>query len=194
MSNKELVAVAKIVGAHGIKGELRVYPYVEKGGVDDYLDFFRSHLEDVEIDGSPHTLKSIKPHKNILLVKFSEITTRERAIELQGVELFCERSEFPKLPDGEYYEYDLVGLEVYTSKGQELGKLTAVLHAGSDVYEIHGPLGEVLLPAISEVIVEIDLSAGRMIVEPLEGLLPDEPGSGDKPEQTLEPEKALKPK
>jgi len=176
LSKKDLVAVAKILGAHGVKGELRVYPYVEKGGIDDYMDFFRSHFESVDLGGTSHTLKSLKPHKNILLVRFNGINTRERAEGLKGQELFCERTEFPELSEGEYYECDLVGLEVFTREGQELGRLTAVLPAGSsDVYEVHGPLGEVLLPATGEVIVKVDLGAGRMIVEPLEGLLPDEP-------------------
>lgn len=176
MSKEDLVAVAKIVGVHGIKGELRVHPYVGKGALDDYLDFFRDAWKKVEINGVPHTLKSLKPHKNILLVKFLELTTRERAEELRDVELFCERAEFPELSDDEYYECDLVGLDVFTEDDEALGKLTAVLPAGSsDVYEVHGPLGEVLLPAISEVIVKVDISAGRMTVNLLEGLLPDEP-------------------
>ncbi len=176
MSKKDLVAVAKIAGVHGVKGEFRVYPYVEKGGLEDYLDFFRSYFERVDLGGVSYTLKSLKPHKNILLVRFNGINIRERAEAFKGLEFFCERAEFPELPEDEYYECDLVGLEVFTRDGQELGRLTAVLPAGSsDVYEVHGPLGEVLLPATGEVIVKVDLGEGRMIVEPLEGLLPDKP-------------------
>jgi 16S rRNA processing protein RimM len=170
------VVIAKIVGVHGISGELRIHPYLAKGALDDYLDFFRSIWERLEIGGVTYTLTSLKPNKNILIVRFQEVTTRERAEELRGTELFCERAEFPELSGGEYYECDLIGMEVVTASGEPLGKLKAVVSAGSsDVYEVHGPLGEVLLPAISEVIVEVDICANRMTVKPLEGLLPDSP-------------------
>jgi 16S rRNA processing protein RimM len=172
-----LVAIAKIVGVHGLSGELRIHPYIAKDAVDDYLDFFRSIWERLDIGGVPHTLTSLKPHKNILIVKFKELNTRESAEKLRGIELFCERAEFPELTGGEYYECDLVGMDVFTVAGEPLGRLTAVLAAGSsDVYEVNGPLGEVLLPAISDVIVKVDISANRMTVEPLEGLLPDTDG------------------
>lgn len=180
MSKEDLLAIAKIVGAHGISGELRIHPYIAKDALDDYLDFFRSIWERLDIGGVAYTLQSLKPHKNILIVKFRELDSRERAEGLKGTELFCGRREFPELSGGEYYECDLVGMEVFTVAGEPLGRLTAVITAGSsDVYEVHGPLGEVLLPAISEVIVEVDIAANRMTVEPLEGLLPVAGGKGE---------------
>ena len=79
--------------------------------------------------------------------------------------------EAPALPEGTYYHYQLIGLEVRTAEGDDLGRVVEVLATGgTDVYVVHGPRGEALLPATSEVVAAIDLEAGRMTVTPLPGM------------------------
>ena len=84
----------------------------------------------------------------------------------------------PEPEPGEYYQRDLIGMSVVTTEGQELGEVTAIIETGAnDVFEIHGPLGEVLIPFINDVVIEIDTQKGLITVDPLEGLLP----TGDEP-------------
>jgi len=80
--------------------------------------------------------------------------------------------EAAPLEEGEYYLYQIVGLATWTVEGEYLGRVREVLTTGAnDVYVVRGPKGEVLLPAIEEVIREVDLEAGRMIVSLMEGLV-----------------------
>ena len=80
------------------------------------------------------------------------------------------------LEEGEYYHFQVIGVEVEMESGERLGRVTEVLETGAnDVYVVRGPRGEVLIPAIESVVRVLDLEAGRMVVSPLPGML-DESG------------------
>ncbi len=96
------------------------------------------------------------------------------------------REEAVALAPGELYQYQVVGLRVESEDGTWLGQVIEVLETGAnDVYVAVGPFGEVLLPAITEVVREIDLAAGRMVIHLLPGLLGDDETEGDEDEETL---------
>ncbi len=177
MSNRK-VAFGKIVGAHGVKGELKVLPYIEKEELDGLLSNLEGLLKEFYIDGTPYDVKGIKRHKGVFLVKLRGIRRRDEAEALAGKEVFVERGVLPSLREGEYYAFELVGLKVVTEDGNLLGTLSHIFSTGSnDVYEVRTSQGEeLLLPAMEEVILSIEPENGRIVVRLPEGLKPE--GSG----------------
>jgi len=106
------------------------------------------------------------------IVKLEGIDDRDQAEAIRGQALRIGRKDIPALPEGSYYDFQIVGLHVFTSDGRDLGRVTQIMRTGAnDIYETDSG---VLLPAISDVIREVDLDAGRIIVEPVEGLLDEE--------------------
>lgn len=105
-------------------------------------------------------------------MRLDTIVTRDAARALIGQALYVPEAEAVALPKGEYFVHQIVGLTVVTTAGEALGTVAEVLETGSnDVYAVRGPRGEVMIPALKEVIKEVDLAAGRMVVDPLPGLL-----------------------
>lgn len=166
-----LLAIAKITKAHGIRGEIQIYSYVREGPA-----FFKdrtflvghdaTHVERLHIE----TARSVDPNRLILRIK--DIKDRTQAEALAGRELFLKKTEMPNLPEGEYYWHELIGLTVVTAEGGRLGTLSEIIETGAnDVYVINGPLGNILIPAIEEVVKEIDKKTGTMKVALLPGLI-----------------------
>lgn len=105
-------------------------------------------------------------------VKLRGIDSIEAAETLRDAVLWLPRSEAPALPPGHLYVDDVLGLRAVTTDGHELGEVVDVMtNAANDVYVVRGPAGEVLIPAIRDVVVELDPAAGLLRVEPMPGLL-----------------------
>jgi 16S rRNA processing protein RimM len=105
------------------------------------------------------------------------VASVEAAEALRGSLLSLPESELAPLPEGEYYAHQIVGLEVFESDGAPLGKVVGLFPTGSnDVYVVDGPRGELLLPAIDDVILEVDVPGGKMVVSLMDGLLPQRRG------------------
>jgi 16S rRNA processing protein RimM len=170
-SNK--VLIAKIVGLHALKGEVRVLPYGD-------IDWINGESLYPVTEGTKPTLEpksmkvsSIRPHKGVVLVTFKGISTIEEAESLVGLELYVEEEKLPELKPGEYYHQDLIGMEVLSVSGDSLGELTDVITTkANDVYQVTGPKGEWLLPALKEVIVSVEVENKKMVVKP-EGYEPE---------------------
>ncbi|MCI0802347.1 MAG: 16S rRNA processing protein RimM, partial [Chloroflexi bacterium] len=108
---------------------------------------------------------------DILIVSFRGFRDRDQALRLAGLLLCVTQSQVPAAEDGEYFHYQLIGLKVRTVAGEELGELAEILETGSnDVYVVSGAAGEILVPALSHVVREIDIDAGLMVVDLPEGL------------------------
>jgi len=109
----------------------------------------------------------------MVLIKFKGIDKPEDAEALRNSYLNINRKDEPELKEGTYYIVDLIGLDVYSDEGKELGKLDDIYNYGSsDIYVIKDELGkQLLLPAISDVIKEINLEEKKIVVHILEGLL-----------------------
>lgn len=91
--------------------------------------------------------------------------------ELVGQQLTVPETAVPDLPEGEYFHYQIVGLQVLTEEGEDLGKVSEILETGSnDVYVTMGDAGELLIPALADVIREVRLSDGVMVVNLPDGL------------------------
>jgi 16S rRNA processing protein RimM len=163
------VALGKIVGVHGVRGELQVYPYTEEpealsryGSV--YVPGPGGELRAFEVQGV-----RTKGWKALLLL--DGVFERKEAEAFLGLEIFQAKECLPPTDEGEYYWHELVGLNVITTGGLDLGTLQRIIPTGGhDVYVVAGEGGEIFLPAIEEVIREVDLLRGLMVVKPVPGL------------------------
>lgn len=108
---------------------------------------------------------------NTVILKLLGVNGPAAAKALTGLELFAPAEDSPDLPDGEYFHYQLIGMQVFTEEGEDLGRIMEIIITGSnDVYVVSGPKGEVLLPAISQVVLRVDTALGVMRVRLMEGL------------------------
>ncbi len=152
---------------HGIHGEVEV---------EIHTDFPQRFVPGARFLAGEHktplTVERVRPHKKRLLITFEEISDRTAAEHWRGAWLQVPIEDAWPLEPGEYYEFQLMGLEVWTEDAEYLGVIEHIIHTGAnDVYVVQGARGEVLIPAITEVILEVDIEAGRMTVHVLPGLL-----------------------
>jgi 16S rRNA processing protein RimM len=172
-----LVPVGRILRAHGIRGEVVVERFGEGEevlGTGARVHGHKGSLRmTLEVEGA-------KPHKQDFIVAFAGVVDRNEAEALKGTTLLVEADRLPPLPEGTYYNFQLEGLTVKTVDGEVLGTLEAVLDTGAHpVLTVRGNRGEVLLPSVEEVVREVDLEKGLMIVELMPGLLPEDTSSGE---------------
>lgn len=114
-------------------------------------------------------------HKGSILLGLDGVETMSGAGELVGNHVFVETKTLEDLPDGEYYWFQIIGLDVVTEDGRLLGKVAEILPTGSnDVYIVRDGSKEYLIPAIAEVVRNIDVSGGMMVISPMKGLLGEE--------------------
>ena len=162
----DAVAVGRVIRAHGSDGTIRVQSYSDNpsrfqvGSSLTIAGKTRAILEFRMLPGG------------YALLRLDGLESADAVRPLAGQWLVAPADTAPDLPPGEYYHYQLVGLTVMTDQGEELGTLQEVLVTGSnDVYVVKSPSAEeVLLPAVSQVIKEVDLPAGRMLVHLIDGL------------------------
>jgi 16S rRNA processing protein RimM len=165
-----LLNLGQVSGAHGLAGALKVRPTAEAATTDP--EVFAA-LGEVVINGRSFEVLQAERHKNQVLLQLAGVTTRSRAEALVGQEVQGDRSRFPPLPEGEYYWFEVLGLAVINvADGTRLGYLAAILPTPAhDVYVVRQGEREIMLPAVEEVILEIDLGAGCIRVSPPQGLL-----------------------
>ncbi len=166
---KDYLAVGKVVNTHGVKGELKVIPLTSDLSRFDYLLFVTAKYEG---ELREFRVLSARLHKNTVLIKLKDIDTMNDAEKLKGQELWVERKHARKLEEDEYFICDLIGLKVYENDIY-LGTVTDVLQTGSnDVYIVKDSdkSGEILLPALKSVVVNVDIENNRMDVIVPEGL------------------------
>ena len=174
-ASQELVAVARIIGAHGREGEIRVKVTSDvPGRFDEGQTLFVSQ-DGVASDGQTCRIANSRSTgskgNDVLIISLHGYRDRDQALKLAGHWLWVPQSEVPAAEEGEYFHYQLIGLKVRTVDGEDLGELAEILETGSnDVYVVAGDGGEVLVPALSRVVREIDIDAGLMVVDLPEGL------------------------
>ena len=169
MAGSDVLAIGRLVGAHGIRGEVVIHFHDGSERVLKNGDPIR-----LKFPGKPHATYRItraRPHKGRIIAVLDTITDRNQAEALIGADIVMDRAELPPLGEGEYYWDDLIGLDVYTVGQQFLGTLTAIFPTGSnDVYVVQNGAKEVLVPALAQVVVAVDLGAGIMRVDLPDGL------------------------
>jgi 16S rRNA processing protein RimM len=168
-SKKNRLEVGKIVGTHGLKGDLKFQHWC-----DDFSDF--SVVFNVfDENGKAYTIAEAKQHKNIVLMKLDGIDSIELAEGLKGTILYAERSELGELPEGEYYLQDLLGIEGYSEDGLLIGKMTDWIETGGGAGKVYVFTDEndrqTLIPSSSEFVKSVDLQEGKMVIKLIEGLV-----------------------
>lgn len=159
------LAAARILGPWGRHGHLRI------ASLSDIPDRFAPGARFLIGDWAYVSEGSWRQGK-ALLVKLRGIDTRHAAESLRGVLLETPEDEAPALPEGSYYQHQIIGLAVRTTGGRDLGMLAEIIETGSnDVYVARGPDGETLIPAIPDIVQDVDLEAGVITVETPPGLL-----------------------
>ena len=162
--------VGVITSPHGVNGEVKVYPTT-----DDAKRF--SDLKNVLMVNKKGerklNIEHVKYFKNMVIVKFKEFNSMNETETLRQSDLYVDRAHAVPLEENEYYIADLIGLDVVTDEGRVLGKLDDVLQTGAnDVYQVRMGNGkEVLLPAIPECLLDINLDERKILVHMMKGLL-----------------------
>ncbi len=162
------LCVGAIAGAFGVHGEVRLKSFTaDPAAIEEY-----GPLE-TEDGSAQYEVELTRSIKNGFSAKISGVTNKEEADALKGVRLFVGRDTLPNLPDDEYYHADLIGLEVVDTGGNVLGNVMAVHnHGASDILELRvpGKSTTVLLPFTLAAVPTIDLTAGRIVSDPPDGL------------------------
>lgn len=157
----------------GLKGELKVRPMTDNP--ERFEPGGRLWLDGPDGVPESHEILSVSEHKGNLRVALDGVTSVEQAERLRGMELYVPESEVPPLPEGEYYHYQIIGLEVYTHGGRLLGTVRDIITAGEkDVYIVRGRGKEYLIPVTEEHVREIDTVSGRIVLNPMEGYIPED--------------------
>lgn len=157
------ILLAQIGAPHGIKGEVRVKPFGEPEMLDQY-----GKLETK--DGKKFKIKRMRPQKNMMVVKFEGVNTREEAEALNRVELYIDRAKLPELEEeDEFYIEDLIGMDVLNTSGEQLGTVLAVPNFGAgDMIEVKptNSSSTYFLPFTKKVVPEIDFENGNLTAVP----------------------------
>lgn len=117
-------------------------------------------------------VSSSRPHGDRMLVHFEGVADRDAAQALRGTYLFVPASEAPPLPEGEFWPHELIGCEVITDGGRKLGRLREVIRTpANDVWSVRGDDGsDILVPALKDVVGDVDVQARRIVVREVPGL------------------------
>ena len=167
---EDLLKVGVITTTHGVRGEVKVYPTTDEP--ERFLD-----LDYVLLDTGKELrrldIKNVRFFKNLVILKFDGIDNINDIEKYKGRDLWIPREEAQELAEDEYYIADLLGMKVLLEDGTEFGTLKDVMETGAnDVYIVNSvEHGEVLLPAIKECILDVDVEAGTMTVHLMKGLL-----------------------
>jgi 16S rRNA processing protein RimM len=165
----DFLVIGQIVKPHGIRGEVLVKVLTD---FPERFDTMKNIYLGDKTSAQMYRVKATRWHKDKVLCTFETVLDRDAAEKLRGLYLEIPIEEAMPLDPDTYYHHQLIDLAAVTDEGVYLGQVTEILETGAnDVYIIHGPRGEILLPATMEVIVSIDLEARQMTVHLLEGLI-----------------------
>ena len=166
------LVVGRVLRPHGVRGELRI------GIITDHPErlvqhahFYLAHPDSPE-EAQRYSVEEIRRHKEIALLKLEGCDDRNAAEAFRDLLVQVPLEEAVPLEEGEYYHFQVVGVRVETESGEWLGQVVEVLETGAnDVYVVRGPRGEILVPAIADVVRILDLESKLMVVHLLAGTL-----------------------
>lgn len=167
---EKYLEIGQIVNTFGIKGQVKIVPFT-----DDITRF--DELKEIYVEKKNELklfqIEQVNYKKNMVILKLKGIETVEEAEKLRNCYLKIDRKDAKKLPKDTYFIVDLIGLDVYTDEGKLLGKVDDIYNAGSsDIYVVKDELGkQILLPAIKDVLKEVDLENQKIIVHLIKGLV-----------------------
>ena len=163
------LAIGRVVRAHGVKGEISVTI------LTDFPERFETtewvYLGN-EYEADAYRLEKYRWHKKNILLTLAGITDRTQAEQLKGQLVQVPIEEAVPLPEGNYYLYQLVNLQVVTTDNRVLGTITDIIETGAnDVFVVSDGQKELLLPSIPDVVKSVDTNKGQVVVELIDGLI-----------------------
>jgi len=170
------LVLGRLSRPHGVRGEMQLVITTAFPERIADLETVYVGANPYDTDGAiPYQIVGVRRHRNQLLIRLEGIATREDADLLRGKLLMVALDQAVPLDEGEYYLFQAIGVRVVTTDGEDLGRVAEILETGAnDVFIVRGgPRGEVLLPDIDEVVLDVDIENGLMTVALLPGLLPD---------------------
>ncbi|MFQ3660846.1 MAG: ribosome maturation factor RimM [Chloroflexaceae bacterium] len=170
LSPDEFLLIGQIAAPFGIRGQIKVKSFTDRP------DHLSRHVRTVYLGDqhTPLTLSGVIEHKpGVLVVTLREVTSREAAEALRGVEIYIRAGEAAPLAEDEYFLHQLIGLRASTEDGQVIGQVREVLETGAgEVLVIARPdHPDALVPMVRDFIVALDIPGGRIVIRPIEGLL-----------------------
>jgi len=173
----QYLIVARVLRPHGVRGDLRVQALASAPDRLASLDvvYMGRDPENSATLREHHIVRARRDKADVWLVQLEGVEDRDAADAFRNMYMLVSLADAVPLADDEVYLFQVMGLQVRTVEGLELGRVADIIETGAnDVYVVRGELyGEVLLPAIDDVIVKIDVDNGVMIVRPMPGLLPE---------------------
>ena len=170
VSLKKTVLLGRVSATQGIRGELRITVYSGRFETILALDFLMLKGPDDNMERFDIAASAVRGKKLVIALK--DYNNINQVLHLVGREIYVYRDHLPELAEGEFYWCDLMGLRVVTDRGESLGIVTEIIATGSnDVYVVKNGVREYLIPALDDVVLDIDLQDGKMVISPPEGLL-----------------------
>lgn len=167
---KEFLEVGKFVGTHGVRGMVRIQPWSDDG---EFLEGFKCFY----LDGGKTKIEmsKITPHGNVVIAAIKGVESIEAAEKYRNQILYIKRDD-ACLPEGRYFISEIIGAQVFDADSNDLlGTLTDVSPTGAnDVWHIKSGDNEYLVPAIPDVIVDVDIDNDKVIIRPLKGIFDNE--------------------
>ena len=165
-----LITIGKVQKTHGVKGEIKIQPLTDHP--ERFSELRRVHLTSSRGESMECAVRSVRYMNGTPVLLLKGYDDPERARELNGWLVQVPQEETVPLPEGQYYWFELIGMEVFTESGEKLGTIVDIFETGSnDVYVMKAGKKEVYLPATKEIIRQIDRAAKRMVIHVMEGLL-----------------------
>ena len=172
MDKITLVHIGKVLRPHGLKGELCIDIYADSPFLLDRVS--RIYLQRQGHKPKPFAVEGWQPHGKRIILRLDRIEgARDEAARWTGADILMRSRDLPQLEEGEYFCHQLVGCDVVLPDGDHLGRLEAAQsYAGREVWTIVTPEGqEILFPAENDFVRTADLAAGRIVIDPPDGLL-----------------------
>ncbi len=164
---KDYIKVGKIVNTHGVKGCMKVLALTDDLERFDELDYVYT-----EIDNKKRKVKDVWYRKGMVYLELEGISNMDDAIKLKESFVSIEENQLKELPQDTYYIFELEGLEVYSTEGEYIGKIKEVFQTGAnDVYEVKSKANTYYIPAIKDVVKEVNIKDKKVIINVIEGLL-----------------------
>lgn len=174
MEENRFLSIGKVVGVHGIKGNIKIYSFSES--VSLFTQGKRIIVKKSNGSEKTYEIEWAKPHQRLILLSLAGVADRNQAELLIRSELLIEKTDLPELEEGTWYQSDIIGLDVFTIDDTYIGQITSIISTGSnDVYVVKDPNEssnkEILIPALESVVIAVDLAKKKVKVDLPEGLL-----------------------
>ncbi|WP_425449599.1 ribosome maturation factor RimM [Dethiothermospora halolimnae] len=161
------IQVGKIINTHGIKGDVKIMPLTEDKNRFKKLEYI--YIEGIE---EKMFIEKVWFKKNFPILKLKGYNNINDVLKFKEKYLLIDETQKVELSEDEYFIYDMIGLEVYDNEKNKIGVIKDVLKPGAnDVYVVKNGNKEYLIPAAKEFIKKVDIEAGKMIIQPIEGMI-----------------------